>query len=110
MHTWARSLTASLPFLLSIKFPHSQLLRFPLRRTSIPHFLVEDERLRWTRPLPFPDFPLAMKIRAADVESVDVARDDAAEEEDAVEEGIGVGSGQEEDGEWREENCDECQH
>lgn len=51
-----------------------------------------------------------MEIRAADVECVDVARDDAAEEEDTVEEGIGVGPGQEEDGEWREENGDECQH
>lgn len=45
-----------------------------------------------------------MEVRAGEVEAVDVRGDDAADEEDAGDEGVGVGSCEEEDGEWGEED------
>lgn len=48
-----------------------------------------------------------MEVRARDVEAVDVGGYDAGDEEEAVDERVGVGARQEEDGEGREEEVDE---
>ena len=57
-------------------------------------------------PPPLPDLPLAIKIRATDVEAVDMAGDDAEEEEAAVDEAVCLGACEKEDGEWGEEYVD----
>lgn len=48
-----------------------------------------------------------MEVGAANVKGVDVGGQHAAEEEDAVDEGVGVGAGEQEDGGWGKEDCEE---
>lgn len=83
-----------LPLLLLPQIPH------PLHTSPTPpNLAIENQSLRATRPLPLSHLILPMIICAIDVETMDVGRNDAAEEEDAVEEGVGVGACEEEDGE-----------
>lgn len=48
-----------------------------------------------------------MVVRAGDVEAVEVRGDDAGDEQEAVDQRVGVGPREEEDGEGREEEVDE---
>jgi len=55
-----------------------------ITRASIPHFLAINPRLPASRISSFPNLSLAVEVGAGNVETVDVARDDAGDEEERV--------------------------
>ena len=69
------------------------------RRIPIQHATAINHPLPPTRISPFLDLVLAVEVRAGNVEAVDVARDDAGDEEDGVDDCVGAGAGD-------HENCD----
>lgn len=70
------------PLPLLVPFP--QFLNPLIACTSIPHFLVIYEIFTAAGIFPLSHFTFAVEVCAADVESVDVTRNDACEEEEAV--------------------------
>ena len=83
-----------------------QLVCFRATKASVPDLAVEDEGFGTSGPLALLDLVLAVEVGAADVEGVYVARDDPAQKQDTIDEGVGVGPREEEDGQRREEDVD----
>ena len=84
-----------------------QLPDVPVARATVVHLLAVDEAPGWSRPAAVLDLAFPVHVRPGDVEGVDVGREDAADEQDAVDQDVRAEAGNDADGGGWEEDIDQ---